>query len=99
MAKAATEAAGRRCRCDAGAVDWIHDMGTCEYDSWGAAAFVVGLASIAVWAVAQVPQFVENMKNRSSDALSAWFLLQWLLGDSANLLGCLLTGTQQPTET
>ena len=88
------------CLCLSGSITWLQDyFQTCIYSSQELLGFYVGLLSIALWSVAQIPQFLENQANRSSDALSVWFLLQWLLGDSANLLGCLLTGTQQPTET
>jgi hypothetical protein len=30
------------------------------------------------WIVAQVPQFVSNFSRQSADALSPWFLVQWL---------------------
>lgn len=43
------------------------------------AGFYIGLASIFCWFVAQVPQLVKNYKCKSADALSAWFLAQWLL--------------------
>ncbi|XRB01113.1 lysosomal amino acid transporter [Pycnococcus provasolii] len=88
------------CLCLSGSITWLQDFfETCIYSHEELLGFYVGLLSIALWSVAQIPQFLENQANRSSDALSVWFLLQWLLGDSANLLGCLLTGTQQPTET
>ena len=37
------------------------------------------MASIVFWMVAQVPQFVKNIKQQRADALSAWFLAEWLL--------------------
>lgn len=61
--------------------------------------FGVSLTSIALWMVAQFPQFYTNYKTKTVDALSPFFLAQWLLGDTGNILGCLLTGNQQPTTT
>lgn len=43
------------------------------------AGFVAGVLSIGAWLVAQMPQIVSNFRNRSADALSAWFLAEWLL--------------------
>ena len=43
------------------------------------AGFVAGMLSIGAWLVAQMPQIVSNFRNRSADALSAWFLAEWLL--------------------
>ena len=54
------------------------------------------LISIAAWVVAQVPQFIDNWKNESAEALSPWFLAEWFMGDASNLLGCMLTGVQLP---
>ena len=41
--------------------------------------FVAGVLSIGAWLVAQMPQIVSNFRSRSADALSAWFLAEWLL--------------------
>lgn len=57
------------------------------------------MASICCWLVAQVPQFVQNFRRRSAEGLNPWFLAQWLMGDTLNLLGCLMTGDQLPSET
>lgn len=47
----------------------------------------------------QLPQFISNFKNKSAEALSPWFLAQWLLGDTFNLTGALMQGQQLPTTT
>src|SRR6266498_775700 len=36
-------------------------------------------------------QLITNYRNGSADGLSLPFLTNWLLGDIANLLGCILT--------
>lgn len=46
-----------------------------------------------------MPQFIDNIKNQSAEALSVWFLAQWFGGDTLNLLGCLIQGQQLPTTT
>ena len=43
------------------------------------AGFVFGMASILCWLVAQVPQFITNIKRQRADASSPWFLAEWLL--------------------
>ncbi|CAG8684552.1 15370_t:CDS:2, partial [Dentiscutata heterogama] len=48
-------------------------------------------ASIACWLCAQFPQIITNYRNKSVDGLSLYFLMNWLLGDLANLVGCILT--------
>ena len=39
----------------------------------------MGLASILTWMVAQFPQIWTNFRNKSAEALSPWFLAEWLL--------------------
>ncbi|KAL6775749.1 hypothetical protein ACKKBG_A18340 [Auxenochlorella protothecoides x Auxenochlorella symbiontica] len=73
---------------------YFHD---CIYTSRDMLGFGLGLASIAFWMVAQIPQLVANYRRQRADALSPWFLAEWLLGDTFNLLGCLLKGDQLPT--
>jgi solute carrier family 66 (lysosomal lysine-arginine transporter), member 1 len=46
---------------------------------------------------AQLPQLITNYHRQSAEALSAFFLAQWLLGDTCNLLGALLKGDQPET--
>ena len=54
----------------------IHLSGCSYRDFFG---FALGLASIATWMFAQFPQIYSNIKNRSAEALSAWFLAEWLM--------------------
>ena len=59
--------------------------------------FWSGMISIAFWIVAQVPQLVINYQRKSADALSPFFVAEWLLGDTSNLVGALLQGDQPQT--
>ncbi|KAH7919011.1 hypothetical protein BV22DRAFT_972416, partial [Leucogyrophana mollusca] len=52
---------------------------------------LLGYASIGCWLGAQFPQVLENIKRQSCEGLALPFLLNWLLGDMSNLIGCLLT--------
>eukprot|EP00897_Mesotaenium_endlicherianum_P004769 jgi/Mesen1/431/ME001000S10635 len=88
------------CQCDPDAIEWIRDyFSDCVYTNLDVVGFIVGLSSVVFWLVAQLPQFVSNIRRQSADGLSPWFLFQWLSGDTLNLLGCILTGDQLPTET
>ncbi|KAA6424488.1 MAG: PQ loop repeat family [Trebouxia sp. A1-2] len=51
----------------------------CVYNARDLAGFTFGMASIVCWLVAQVPQFITNIKRQRADALSPWFLAEWLL--------------------
>ncbi|CAG8661783.1 27560_t:CDS:2 [Dentiscutata erythropus] len=73
-------------------VRWIHFLfGSCVYGNQGIFSFILGFASIACWLCAQFPQIITNYRNKSVDGLSLLFLMNWLLGDLANLVGCILT--------
>ena len=37
------------------------------------------MASIGCWLVAQAPQIISNFRNQSAEALSPYFLAEWLL--------------------
>lgn len=72
---------------------WIWTVfGQCVVTPMEVTAFYLGLFSIFLWFLVYIPQLYENYKRgRCDDALSIWFLLFWLLGDTCNLVGCLLT--------
>jgi len=69
----------------------------CVYTPTEIVSVVLGLISIGFWLVALLPQLWDNFKSKSVEGLSFSFLLMWLVGDSANLLGCILT-TQTPVQ-
>ena len=52
---------------------------------------LLGVCSIVSWLFAQLPQIYKNYKIQSTAGLSAFFLIEWLLGDATNLLGALFT--------
>ncbi|KAI0831310.1 PQ loop repeat-domain-containing protein [Trametes gibbosa] len=52
---------------------------------------LLGYTSIACWLGAQFPQVLENARRQSVDGLALPFLMNWLLGDATNLIGCILT--------
>ena len=84
--------------CDAGAnpiiEKYFHD---CIYDTRDFVGFILGLCSLACWMVAQLPQLITNYRLQSAEALSPFFLAEWLLGDTCNLVGALLKGDQPET--
>eukprot|EP00873_Tetraselmis_striata_P018356 jgi/Tetstr1/438620/TSEL_027171.t1 len=94
------ELAADQCTCSSEGFNPIIQKYFCDcvYDWQEFAGFACGLASILVWLVAQLPQLVENYRNKTAEALSAWFLVDWLMGDTCNLVGCLATGNQLATQ-
>ncbi|KAF6265789.1 PQ loop repeat-domain-containing protein [Scenedesmus sp. NREL 46B-D3] len=86
--------------CEPGANAFIEKyFADCVYNLRDYIGFCLGISAILFWLVAQIPQYVRNYKTKSAEALSPWFLASWLLGDTTNLLGCLLQGQQLPTTT
>lgn len=53
---------------------------------------ICGSISIACWVVVFSPQIIENFRRGSAEGLSVMFLLIWLAGDLANILGAILQG-------
>ncbi|XP_070812199.1 lysosomal amino acid transporter 1 homolog isoform X2 [Pituophis catenifer annectens] len=72
--------------------EWILNVfHECARDGWDIASVVLGLVSIACFAGASFPQFYLACKTGIMDqALSVYFLLGWLGGDSLNLVGSFL---------
>lgn len=89
------------CTCSSpDALDWIRRVfRECVSDDRELLGFYLALVTIACWMTAQIPQLILNFRAKSARGLSPWFLAQWLAGDSFNLIGCLATGDQAPTQT
>ncbi|KAF8578078.1 PQ-loop-domain-containing protein [Ramaria rubella] len=51
---------------------------------------VLGWISIGCWIIVYSPQLIENYQLKSGEGLSVLFVLIWLTGDIANLLGAIL---------
>ncbi|XP_078186709.1 lysosomal amino acid transporter 1 homolog isoform X1 [Callithrix jacchus] len=78
--------------CPNGSIQWIWDVfGECAQDGWDEASVGLGLISILCFAASTFPQFIKAYKTGNMDqALSLWFLLGWIGGDSCNLIGSFL---------
>ncbi|KAM5247162.1 lysosomal amino acid transporter 1 homolog [Ctenodactylus gundi] len=86
--------------CPNGSVQWIWDVfGECAQDGWDKASVSLGLISILCFAASTFPQYVKACQTGNMDqALSLWFLLGWIGGDSCNLIGSFLAD-QLPLQT
>lgn len=51
----------------------------------------LGTLSVISWLFAQLPQIYKNYKLKSTSGLSIYFLVEWCLGDSSNVVGAVLT--------
>ncbi|XP_019944679.1 lysosomal amino acid transporter 1 homolog isoform X2 [Paralichthys olivaceus] len=79
---------------------WVwNGLGECAQDSRDMASIYLGLLSILCFMVSSLPQYYSSCKNGNMDsALSIWFLLLWLGGDTCNLVGSFLAD-QLPLQT
>ncbi|XP_072305741.1 lysosomal amino acid transporter 1 homolog [Eucyclogobius newberryi] len=74
-------------------------IGECANDARDMASIYLGLLSILCFMVSSFPQYHQSCKTGNMDrALSIWFLLLWLGGDSCNLVGSYLAD-QLPLQT
>ncbi|XP_064778914.1 lysosomal amino acid transporter 1 homolog isoform X1 [Oncorhynchus masou masou] len=85
--------------CPNGSV-WVWEgLGECAQDARDMASVILGLLSIVCFMVSSLPQYYSSCKSGNMDsALSIWFLLLWLGGDSCNLIGSFLAD-QLPLQT
>ncbi|XP_034393642.1 lysosomal amino acid transporter 1 homolog isoform X3 [Cyclopterus lumpus] len=79
---------------------WVWEgLGECAQDGRDMASIYLGLLSIVFFMVSSLPQYYSSCKTGNMDrALSIWFLLLWLGGDSCNLVGSFLAD-QLPLQT
>ncbi|KAI4895845.1 hypothetical protein NFI96_017000 [Prochilodus magdalenae] len=79
---------------------WIwYGLGECAQDARDMSSVILGLLSIVCFMVSTFPQYYKSCKTGNMDsALSIWFLLLWLAGDSCNLIGSFLAD-QLPLQT
>lgn len=74
-------------------VQWIYKiLNDCVWDGRGIASEALGIASIVTWMIVSIPQMVKNCRNiRGIEGISFLLILMWTLGDTANLVGAILT--------
>ncbi|XP_030041584.1 lysosomal amino acid transporter 1 homolog [Microcaecilia unicolor] len=79
---------------------WIWNvLQECVQDERDVASVVLGLFSILCFMAASFPQCWRSCKTGNMDrALSIWFLMGWLAGDSCNFVGAFLSN-QLPLQT
>ncbi|KAL1924827.1 uncharacterized protein VTP21DRAFT_4481 [Calcarisporiella thermophila] len=55
------------------------------------ASAIAGYLSIACWICVYTPQMLENYLRKSGEGLSLSFILLWLVGDTLNIIGVVIT--------
>ncbi|VBB31910.1 unnamed protein product, partial [Acanthocheilonema viteae] len=79
-------------------IKWILDVfGDCVDTKLKLIGFIIGFISLFLWLLPLIPQLLHNYRNKRCDALSIYFILFWIVGDSCNTAGAILTD-QQPLQ-
>ncbi|CAI9555999.1 unnamed protein product [Staurois parvus] len=73
--------------------EWVWNIfNECASDGRDVASVILGLVSILCFIFSSFPQYYKSCKTGNMDkALSIWFLLGWLAGDSCNFVGAFLS--------
>ena len=66
-------------------------LGECASTPRQYASAATGLASVACWVAAELPQIYANYRAGAADAMAPAFLAAWLVGDVLNVVGTILT--------
>jgi uncharacterized protein with PQ loop repeat len=79
-------------------MEWILNVfGDCVDTPIKLAGFIIGFISLILWLVPLFPQLYENYRRKRCEAFSIFFLLFWIVGDTCNMIGAILTN-QQPLQ-
>ncbi|XP_058735959.1 seven transmembrane protein 1-like isoform X3 [Vicia villosa] len=72
-------------------VKWVETyFKDCLCDMRDDISFSLGVMSLVLWGVAEIPQIITIFRNKSNHGISLAFLVTWVAGDICNLAGCLL---------
>ncbi|KAI1710067.1 PQ loop repeat domain-containing protein [Ditylenchus destructor] len=83
--------------CEDG-VQWILSFfGDCVDTNLKILGFTIGFVSLLLWLVPLFPQLYENYRTKRCEGLSVYFLMFWMIGDTCNMIGAVLTH-QQPLQ-
>ncbi|VDO28642.1 unnamed protein product [Brugia timori] len=79
-------------------IRWVLDIfGDCVDTNIKLIGFIIGFISLFLWLLPIIPQLLHNYRTKRCDGLSIYFILFWVVGDSCNTAGALLTD-QQPLQ-
>ncbi|EFO24893.2 PQ loop repeat family protein [Loa loa] len=79
-------------------IRWVLDVfGDCVDTNLKLVGFIVGFISLFLWLLPLIPQLLHNYRTKRCDGLSIYFILFWIVGDSCNAAGAVLTD-QQPLQ-
>ncbi|KAL9648401.1 hypothetical protein ABK040_014023 [Willaertia magna] len=79
-------------------IEWMFtSLGMCVHTPIEQLSFYLGLISLGFWFVALAPQVYTNFRKGEAKGLSIVLISEWMIGDSSNLIGGILTG-QLPTQ-
>ncbi|EFC49306.1 predicted protein [Naegleria gruberi] len=74
-------------------IKWIYIVfGECVHSAREQASFYIGMLSLFCWILALLPQIIANFKNKDASSLSIGFLIPSTIGDTCNMIACILSG-------
>ncbi|XP_051149846.1 probable vacuolar amino acid transporter YPQ3 [Andrographis paniculata] len=87
------------CPVDKQCWQWtLNYMGYCVCSQREKLSLVFGMIGVVSWGLAELPQIITSYKKKSSEGLSIFFLVAWIVGDIFNVLGCMLEPETLPTQ-
>uniref|UniRef100_A0A0M3IJY8 PQLC2 n=1 Tax=Ascaris lumbricoides TaxID=6252 RepID=A0A0M3IJY8_ASCLU len=79
-------------------IKWILEVfAGCVDTNLKLCGFILGFVSLILWLLPLIPQLLQNYRTKKCEGLSIFFLLFWMVGDSCNMTGAILTN-QQPIQ-
>uniref|UniRef100_A0A915PH84 Uncharacterized protein n=1 Tax=Setaria digitata TaxID=48799 RepID=A0A915PH84_9BILA len=79
-------------------ITWIMNIfGDCVDTNLKLIGFIIGFISLFLWLLPLIPQLLQNFRSKRCDGLSIYFILFWIVGDSCNMVGAVITN-QQPLQ-
>uniref|UniRef100_A0A0N5AXW7 Na_Ca_ex domain-containing protein n=1 Tax=Syphacia muris TaxID=451379 RepID=A0A0N5AXW7_9BILA len=79
-------------------IKWIEKVfSDCVDTNLKLMGFVIGFISLILWLLPLIPQLIQHYRRKRCEGLSVFFLLFWIVGDTCNMLGAILTN-QQPMQ-
>ncbi|KAK7093439.1 lysosomal amino acid transporter 1-like [Littorina saxatilis] len=91
VSRRASESGNDTACADGNQYIWIH-LDQCLSTPLQWSSFAVGMLSIAIFAWVMIPQIIKNHRNlKNIESISFGLLFCWVIGDTTNFLGAVLT--------
>lgn len=76
-------------------IQWIKQVfSDCVDTNVKLVGFIIGFISLLLWLLPLIPQLIQHFRTKRCEGLSIFFLLFWIVGDTCNMAGAILTNQQ-----